>query len=109
MVRTTSQIVVLWHPADLPSPGSEVKRIFPREEVEKAVFTDVLSGFLVGVSLLRGIPKSLFQFNDPLTGLTELRKAAIFIFTIYHGKRIEIKINRGSVQETQTRAFSCPR
>ena len=42
-----------------------------------------------------GIPKIVLQFNDKLEGLTELRKAVLFMVVVTYSERIQIKLSKG--------------
>ena len=39
-------------------------------------------------------PKTTLKFNDLLGGLTEIRKAIVFMIMVYYNERIQIKITK---------------
>lgn len=41
-----------------------------------------------------GSPKTTLRFNDSLEGLTEIRKAIVFMIMVYYNERIQIKITK---------------
>ena len=43
----------------------------------------------------QGLWLPILRFNDELEGLTELRKAVIFMVMVYYSERIQIKFSKG--------------
>ena len=58
-------------------------------------------------------PRTILRLSDKLEGLTELRKAVIFIFMVYYSESIQIKFSKAKRHiewtpgETQAQASRC--